>query len=93
MIETKTRTFDARHLARVRQMALWLQARRRRWCPHGAIPVLCMVHATRLERVEAGMLIVSPDRLLAALRTAAGTVKRPAFLAGRQRTHAAPNAR
>ena len=82
MIESKTKTFDDWHLARVRQMALWLQARRRRWCPQGAIPVLCVVHASRLERVEAGVLIMSPDRLVAALRTAAGTVERPAFLAG-----------
>ncbi len=39
-----------------------------------------LVHASRLERVEAGVLIVSLDRPLAALRTAAGTQKRPAFL-------------
>ena len=74
-IETKTRTFDDQHLARVREMALWLRARRRRWCPAGALPVLCVVHASRLERVEADVLIVSPDRLLPALRRAAGTTR------------------
>ena len=46
----------------------------------GRAPVLCVVHATRLQRVEAGVLIVSLDRLLAALRTAARTRERPAFL-------------
>ena len=30
-IETKTRTYDARHLARVREQASWLSRRRRRW--------------------------------------------------------------
>ena len=72
--------FEAQHVALVIEMAAWLRRRRRRWCPHSALPVLCAVHATRLERVEAGVLIVSLDRLVAALRTAAGTRKRPAFL-------------
>ena len=80
-IETKARTFDDQHLARVREMALWLRARRSRWCPAGALPVLCVVHASRLERVEADVMIASPDRLLGALRRAAGTLDRPAFLA------------
>src|ERR1700694_4696106 len=31
-VETKTRTFDVRHLAGVREMALWLYRHRRRWC-------------------------------------------------------------
>jgi hypothetical protein len=81
-IETKTRTFDARHLAGVRAMALWLYRRRRRWCRRGALPVLCVVRARSLERVEGGVLIVSLDRLAPALRVAAGLSKRPAFLAG-----------
>ena len=81
-IETKTRTFDGQHVARVQGMANWLQARRRRWCPHGALAVLCVVHARRLERVEAGVLIVSLDQLVEALRTAAGARERPRFLAG-----------
>ncbi len=81
-IETKTRTFDDRHVARVQEMADWLRTRRRRWCPQGALAVLCVVHARRLERVEAGVLIVSLDRLLEALRTAAGARERPRSLAG-----------
>ena len=82
-IETKTRTFDGQHVARVHEMADWLRARRRRWCPEGARPVLCVVRATRLEHVESGVLIVSLDRLVGALRTAAGTRERPTFLASR----------
>lgn len=74
------RTFDDQHLARVDEMAMWLRARRRRWCPAGALPVLCVVHASRLERLEAYVLIVSLDRLLPAMRSAAGTTERPAFL-------------
>jgi hypothetical protein len=81
-IETKTRAFDARHVAGVREIALWLHRRRRRWCRRGALPVLCVVRATGLERVEDGVLIVSLDRLVPALRVAAGLSKRPAFLAG-----------
>ena len=81
-IETKTRTFDGQHVARVQETANWLRARRRRWCPQGALAVLCVVHARRLERVEAGVLIVSLDRLIGALRTGAGTCERPTFLAG-----------
>ena len=80
-IETKTRTFDARHLAGVREMAAWLQRRRRHWCRRGALPVLCVVLARRLERVEDEVLILSLDRLVPALRAAAGTSQRPAFLA------------
>jgi hypothetical protein len=79
-IETKTKRFEAQHVAHVIEMAAWLRRRRRRWSRKGALPVLCVVHATRLERVEAGVLIVSLDRLVAALRTAAGTRERPAFL-------------
>ena len=80
-IETKTRHYSPDHLARTRQMSAWLYARRRRWCQDGAVPVLCVVHARQVEHVEAGVLIVSLDRLVSALRVSAGTVERPAFLA------------
>ena len=79
-IETKTKRFEAQHVARVIEMAECLRRRRRRWCRKRALPVLCVVHATRLHRVETGVLIVSLDRLVAALRTAAGTRERPVFL-------------
>jgi hypothetical protein len=80
-IETKTKTFDARHLASVRDMAAWLYRRRRRWCHRGALPVLCVVRATGVERVQDGVLIVSVDRVGTSLRAAAATSQRPAFLA------------
>jgi hypothetical protein len=49
-IETKTRTYDERHVDRVREQAGWLGRRRRRWCRRGALPVLCAVRATGMER-------------------------------------------
>ena len=80
-IETKTRSHTPEHLARVASMADWLYARRRRWCPNGALPVLCVADARYLvDHVENGVLVVSRGRLLAALHTAAGTQTRPPFL-------------
>lgn len=79
-IETKTRMFDARHLAHARQTAAWLYRRRRRWCRRGALPVLCVVRARGLERVEDGVLVVSLDRLVSVLRAGAGASRRPEFL-------------
>jgi hypothetical protein len=49
-------TLDVRHLAGVREMALWRYRRRRRWCRRGALPVLCVVRARGLERIEGGVL-------------------------------------
>ena len=79
-IETKTRSYTPEHLARVTSIAERLYARRRRWCPNGALPVLCVADARPVERVEDGVLVVSRGQLLAALRTAAGTQTRPSFL-------------
>lgn len=80
-IETKTRSYTPEHLARVASMAHWMYARRRRWCPNGALPVLCVADARYLvDHVENGVLVVSRGRLLAALHTAAGTQTRPPFL-------------
>jgi Nuclease-related domain len=72
-IETKTRTYDGRHLARVREQAAWLSRRRRRWARNGAIGVMCLVRARGVERVEHDVLVVSIDRLTHVLRLAAGT--------------------
>jgi hypothetical protein len=80
-IVSKTRTFDACHLAHARQTAAWLYRRRRRWCRRGALPVLCVVHARGLEDVCDEVLVVSLDRLAPALRARAGTTHRPGFLA------------
>jgi hypothetical protein len=62
-------------------MAVWLYRRRRRWCRRGALPVLCAVRARAVERIDDGVLIVSVERLVGALRTAAGTARRPGFIA------------
>ena len=71
-IETKTRTYDSRHLARVREQAAWLSRRRRRWARNGALGVMCLVRARGVERVEHDVLVVSVDRLTHVLRVAAG---------------------
>ena len=72
VIETKTRTYDGRHLARVREQAGWLSRRRRRWARNGAVAVMCVVRMRGVERVEHDVLGVSIDRLTHALRVAAG---------------------
>ena len=71
-IETKTRSYDGHHLARVREQAVWLSRRRRTWCRRGALPVVCLVRARGVERVEQNVLVVSIDGLLSALRSCAG---------------------
>jgi hypothetical protein len=75
-IETKTRTYDERQLDRVHEQARWLGARRRGWSRGGALPVLCVVRAARLERCERGVLVVSIDRLIPVLRDVAYEVER-----------------
>jgi Nuclease-related domain len=62
-IETKMRTYDAGHLARVREQAAWLARSRRRWARKGAVGVMCLVRAREVERVEHDVLVVSIDRL------------------------------
>jgi hypothetical protein len=71
-IETKTRTYDARHLARVREQAAWLSRCRRRWARNGTFGVMCLVRARGIERVEHDVLVVSIDRLTHVLCVAAG---------------------
>jgi hypothetical protein len=75
-IETKTRSYDSAHLARVHQQAAWLSRRRRRWAPNGALAVMCLVNVRGVERVEDDVLVVSMDRLTHILRVAASTVPR-----------------
>jgi hypothetical protein len=70
-IETKTRSYDRGHLARVHQQAAWLSRRRRRWARNGALAVLCIVNVHGAERVEDEVLVVSIDRLTHVLRVAA----------------------
>jgi hypothetical protein len=77
-IETKTRTYNHRHLARVRQQAAWLSRRRRRWCRRGAVPVVCLVRARGVQRLERNVLVVSIDRLIPVLRSGVSGLGRPA---------------
>jgi Nuclease-related domain len=70
-IETKTRTYDASHLAPVSEQAAWLSRRRRRWARSGALGMLCIVRARGVERVEDDVLVVSIDRLTYVLRLTA----------------------
>jgi hypothetical protein len=71
-IETKTRSYERRHLVRVREQVAWLSRRRRRWARDGALGVICLVRARGVERVEDDGLVVSIDRLTDVLRVAAG---------------------
>jgi hypothetical protein len=70
VVETKTRAYNDRHLARMREQAAWLSRRRRRWCRHGAVPVICVVRARDVQRLEQNVLVVSIDRLIPVLRRA-----------------------
>jgi hypothetical protein len=83
-IETKTRRYEERQLDRVREQAIWLGARRRRWCRRGVVPVLCVVRATGVGRCERGVLVVSVDRLVPVLREIANGMEpgRSTALAG-----------
>jgi hypothetical protein len=49
----------------------------------GAFAVLCVNHGPRCEGHDRDVRVVSVDRLPAALRVAAATVQRPAFLVRR----------
>jgi Nuclease-related domain len=69
-IETKTSSYDQRHLARVRDQVAWLSRRRRRWARNGALGVVCIVRARGVEPVERGVLVVSIDRLTHVIRAA-----------------------
>lgn len=86
--ETKTKTYRREHIARAAATARWL--RRRRWCPRSALPVLCLVRARGVQLVEDDVLVVSIDRLPAALRATARTCARPAFLSGGERPSSPP---
>ena len=78
VIETKTRTYEERHLDRVRMQTAWLVRRRRRWCRNGTLAVLCLVRTPGVQRVVRDVLVVSIDQLIPALRRAVGGVGRPA---------------
>jgi hypothetical protein len=75
-VETKTWTVLAQALRRVHQQATWLCRRHR--CRRGAVAVIVPAERRNVERFEQGVLIVSPDRLLASLRAAYGAACQPA---------------
>jgi hypothetical protein len=75
-IETKTRSFSQEHLERTVATARWA-ARRRRSYRRGVVPVLCVVRARGLEQFHGEVLVVSLDRLPAALRGLADRHTRP----------------
>ena len=77
VIETKTRSYDQRHVARVREQVAWLSRRRRRWTRNGALAVMCLVRARGVERAEDDVLVVSIERLTYILRVAAGAGRDP----------------
>lgn len=71
VVETKTRAYDDRHLAQVRAQAAWLSRRRRPWCRRGAVPVVCLIRARGVHRLEQTVLVVSIDWLIPVLRSCA----------------------
>jgi Nuclease-related domain len=80
VIETKTSRFDPEHVERTAEMAGWLRSHRQSWFPNGALPVMCVVRARRVQQTRAGVLVVSLDQLVMALRIAAGARSQPLFL-------------
>jgi hypothetical protein len=69
-IETKTGTYERRHLARVRKQVAWLSRGRRGRRHNGALGVMCVVRARGVERVDEDVLVVSTDRMTHVLRAA-----------------------
>jgi Holliday junction resolvase-like predicted endonuclease len=78
VVETKTRTYEERHLDRVRAQVAWLVRRRRRWCRNGTLAVLCLVRTRGVQRVDRDVLVVSIDQLIPALRRATRVSRRAA---------------
>ena len=76
LIETKTQHYTSAHVGRTVAAAHWL-ARRRARHPAGVRPIVCIVRARAVETAHAEVLIVSPDRLVPALRAACSSKSRP----------------
>jgi hypothetical protein len=70
VIETKTARYSTAHLERTARAARWLARRRRRY-PGGVLAIVCVTRSRGIERLEAGVLVVSLDHLVPALRRAA----------------------
>lgn len=78
-IETKTSRYEYRHLVMVREQAAWLRRFKRRWCRRSVVPVLCVARSRGVYRWEEGVLIVSLDRLVPALRAASYRIESAAL--------------
>ncbi len=72
-IETKTRSNGAEDLSRISEIAVWLDRHRFGWSRQESVPVLCLAGARHVERWEAGVAVVSADRLLPLLRRLAAS--------------------
>jgi hypothetical protein len=79
-IETKTRAYASRDLARIVAVVGWLMHRRAAWCRQGAIAVMCLAGVRGVEYWEGRVAVVSVDRLVPMLRRLAGTTRKPRFL-------------
>jgi hypothetical protein len=79
-IETKTVAYAPYDLARIGSIAARLGHRRTRRRQRAAMPILCLAGARGVEYSEGGVLVLSVDRLLPALRRSAGLTSRPGFL-------------
>jgi hypothetical protein len=66
IVETKPLRYSCEHAARAADAAPWLARQRRRY-PGGVRPVICVTRARPTKHVESGVLVVSLDRLIAAL--------------------------
>ena len=73
VIETKTARYSAAHLERTARAARRLARRRRRY-PRGVLAIVCVTRSRGIEHLEAGVLVVSLDHLVPALRRAAAAV-------------------
>jgi hypothetical protein len=73
VIETKTARYSTAHLEGTARAARWLARRRRRY-PRGVLAIVCVTRSRGIERLEAGVLVVSLDQLVPALRRAAAAV-------------------
>jgi hypothetical protein len=73
VIETKTLRYSTAHLERTARAARWLARRRWRY-PRGVVAIVCVTRLRGIERLEAGVVVVSLDHLVPALRRAAAAV-------------------
>jgi hypothetical protein len=73
VIETKTLRYSTAHLERTARAASWLARRRWRY-PRGVVAIVCVTRLRGIERLEAGVVVVSLDHLVPALRRAAAAV-------------------